>query len=153
MAGRQANRTRRAGHVVGLAVVVLALGAKARSQVPGQPSPATLGDAQAQSPSSPLPTGGMPAASFADIVDSGDPPQSMPGPTSAPRPWYNLGPGEAPTAARVETGIFDTITESIFGEPDRDSWRPLPISTLLSEGWSEAWVPSPSGSGGAPRQG
>src|SRR4051812_39128796 len=131
MAGRQANRTRRAGHVVGLAVVVLALGAKARSQVPGQPGPATPGDAQAQSPSSPLPTGGMPAASFAEIVGSGDPPQSRPGTTTAPQPWYNLGPGETPTAARVELGLLGTITESIFGEPDRNSWRPLPISTLL----------------------
>jgi hypothetical protein len=29
----------------------------------------------------------------------------------------------------------------------------LPLSTLFSEGWDQAWVPSPSGSGGAPRQG
>src|SRR5215213_1519468 len=130
MAGRQANRTRRVGHVVGLAVVVLALGAKARSQGPGQPGPATRGDSQAQVPSPPLPTGGMPAASFAEIVGSGDPPQSRPG-TTAPQPRFSLGPGEAPTAARVEMGLFDTITESIFGEPDRNSWRLLPISTLL----------------------
>jgi hypothetical protein len=27
------------------------------------------------------------------------------------------------------------------------------LSTLFSEGWNEAWVPSPNGSGGAPRQG
>ena len=50
-------------------------------------------------------------------------------------------------------GLFDTITESIFGKPDPNTWRPLPLSTLFSEGWNEAWVPSPSGSGGAPRQG
>ena len=50
-------------------------------------------------------------------------------------------------------GLFDTITESIFGKPDPDTWRPLPLSTLFSEGWNEAWVPSPNGSGGAPRQG
>jgi hypothetical protein len=36
---------------------------------------------------------------------------------------------------------------------DADSWRPLLCSTLFSEGWNEAWVPSPNGSGGAPRQG
>ena len=45
------------------------------------------------------------------------------------------------------------ILESIFGQPDPDTWRPLPFSTLFSEGWNEAWVPSPNGSGGAPRQG
>jgi hypothetical protein len=50
-------------------------------------------------------------------------------------------------------GLFNTITESIFGQPGPDSWRPLPLSTLFSEGWREPWVPSPSGSGGAPRQG
>jgi hypothetical protein len=50
-------------------------------------------------------------------------------------------------------GIFDTITESIFGQPDTDSWRPLTLSTFFCQGWSEAWVPSPNGSGGAPRQG
>ena len=45
------------------------------------------------------------------------------------------------------------MTESVFGHPDPDTWRPLPCSTLFSEGWNEAWVPSPNGSGGAPRQG
>ncbi len=50
-------------------------------------------------------------------------------------------------------GLFDTITESIFGQPDPNTWRPLPLSTFFSEGWNEAWVPSPNGSGGAPRQG
>jgi hypothetical protein len=95
----------------------------------------------------------MPAAGFADFVDPVDPPEAMPGPTAVPRPWYNPGPGGAPAAVRVETAIFDTITESICGQPDPDSWRPLPFSTLFSEGWSEAWVPSPGGSGGAPRQG
>jgi hypothetical protein len=50
-------------------------------------------------------------------------------------------------------GVLPTIRESIFGKPDPDTWRPLPLSTLFSEGWDESWVPSPSGSGGAPRQG
>jgi hypothetical protein len=52
-----------------------------------------------------------------------------------------------------ETGLFDTISESIFGKPDPDCWHPLPFSSLFSEGWNESWVPSPNGSGGAPRQG
>ncbi len=42
------------------------------------------------------------------------------------------------------------ILESICGKPDPDTWRPLPCSTLFSEGWLEPWVPSPNGSGGAP---
>jgi len=50
-------------------------------------------------------------------------------------------------------GPLDTITESIIGQPDPNTWRPLPLSTLFSEGWNEAWVPSPKGPGGAPRQG
>ena len=62
-------------------------------------------------------------------------------------------PCVAPPATQVEMGLFDTITESIFGKPDPNTWRPLPLSTLFSEGWNEAWVPSPSGSGSAPRQG
>jgi hypothetical protein len=45
------------------------------------------------------------------------------------------------------------ILESICGKPDPDTWRPLYCSTLFSEGWLEPWVPSPNGSGGAPRQG
>ena len=59
----------------------------------------------------------------------------------------------APSAPIVQMGLFDTITESIFGQPDPNTWRPLPLSTFFSEGWNEAWVPSPNGSGGAPRQG
>ena len=153
MAGGQANRTRRAGPAVGLAVLSLALGATAGAQVPGLTGPAPPGDAPAQIPTPPLSPAGMPAASFAEIVDPVDPPVVMPGPTTVPRAWSNPGPVVAPTAARMELGIVDTITESVFGQPDPNSWRPLPFSTLFSEGWSEAWVPSPRGSGGVPRQG
>ena len=53
----------------------------------------------------------------------------------------------------LEPGHFETITQSIFGTPDPNCWHPLPLSSFFSEGWNEAWVPSPSGSGGAPRQG
>jgi hypothetical protein len=89
----------------------------------------------------------------AGTVDAEPTPEAIAGPMTAPQPSYYPGPGMAPPGTRVETGFFDTITESIFGKPDPDTWRPLPFSTLLSEGWNEAWVPSPSGSGGAPRQG
>ena len=47
----------------------------------------------------------------------------------------------------------EVILESLFGKPDPDTWRPLPLSTFFSEGWNEAWVPSPNGSGGSARQG
>ena len=95
----------------------------------------------------------MADARVAEIVDSVTAPEAMPAPTTAPGPAYYPAYGAAPTAPRVEMGIFATIAESIFGQPDPDTWRPLPLSTLFSEGWNEAWVPSPNGSGGAPRQG
>ena len=72
---------------------------------------------------------------------------------TTPGPTYFPAYGGAATANRVELGMFDTITESIFGQPDPDTLRPLPLSTIFSEGWNEGWVPSPNGSGGAPRQG
>ena len=153
MAGGRANRTRRAGHVAGLAVLSLALGATAAAQVPGLTGPAPPGEAPARIPTPPLSAARMPAASFAELVDPVDPPVVRPGPTTVPRAWSNPGPVVAPTAARMELGIVDTITESVFGQPDPDAWRPLPFSSLFSEGWSEAWVPSPRGSGGVPRQG
>lgn len=53
----------------------------------------------------------------------------------------------------TESGLIATIRNSIFGKGDVESWRPLPISTFFTEGWNEPWVPSPKGSGGAPRQG
>ena len=56
-------------------------------------------------------------------------------------------------SGRTEYPLSQVIFESVCGQPDPDTWRPLPCSTLFSEGWLEAWVPSPSGSGGAPRQG
>ena len=105
--------------------------------------------AQAQTPSLPSPT---PPSDFASVVGG---PETFVQPTASRRavPSYYAGEGSAPTAPIVEMGLFDTITESIFGQPDPNTWRPLPLSTLFSEGWNEAWVPSPNGSGGAPRQG
>jgi len=49
--------------------------------------------------------------------------------------------------------LGETICQSVFGCPDPNCWRPMCLSTLFSEGWHEAWVPSPNGCGGAPRQG
>jgi len=106
---------------------------------------ATAVAAQAQTPSLPSPT---PPSDFASVVGG---PVTFTQPTEAV-PSYYAGEGSAPNPG-VETGLFDTITESIFGQPDPNTWRPLPFSTFFTEGWNEAWVPSPNGSGGAPRQG
>ena len=72
--------------------------------------------ARAQYPSPPLPPAAMPARSFAELVETGAPPVAMPGPTTVPGPSYYPGSGVAPTAPRVEMGLFDTITESLFGD-------------------------------------
>jgi hypothetical protein len=86
---------------------------------------------------------------------------SLPSPT-APSDFASVAGGPEtfnqptitqPAAPIVTMGPMDTITESLFGKPDSNTWRPLPLSTLFTEGWNEAWVPSPNGSGGAPRQG
>ncbi len=95
----------------------------------------------------------MPAQSFAEKLNTVTTPETIAWPTAVPQSSCCPGPDLEPPATRVETGGLNTITESIFGNPDPNTWRPLTLSTLFSEGWNEAWVPSPSGSGGAPRQG
>ena len=86
-----------------------------------------------------------------------------PGPAAAAPSYAELVPAEEtaqPPAQPVNLSTWSgrtevypigrVIMESIFGKPDPDTWRPLPCSTLFSEGWHEPWVPSPNGSGGAP---
>ncbi len=101
----------------------------------------------------PPPPAGAPAMVVAEGVASAVPPVAMPVPMAVPGPTVYPVSGGTPTAPRAQLGLFDTIAESICGEADPDLWHPLPLSTLFSEGWNEAWVPSPNGSGGAPRQG
>ena len=108
--------------------------------------------APAQDVSPRLPPAGNPAPSVADIVEGVALPEVTRTPITIPGPSYYPGAGAAHAAPQVEMGIFDTMIESIFGHPDMDDWRPLPLSTFFAEGWNEAWVPSPKGSGGAPRQ-
>jgi hypothetical protein len=93
------------------------------------------GDAQ-----EPVPT--APAASIAAAVSSAEADQP-------PVQPFNLSAWRG----RTEYPIGEVILESVFGKPDPDTWRPLYLSTLFSEGWLEPWVPSPNGTGGAPRQG
>ena len=114
---------------------------------------AFAGRTPAQNPSPSLPPYRMPAQSYAGRVDAVPAPETIAGPMTAPQAACCTGCGATPTACRVELGFCDTITQSLCGKPDPNTWRPLTLSTLFSEGWNEAWVPSPSGSGGAPRQG
>jgi hypothetical protein len=107
--------------------------------------------AHAQAPSLPSPTppaesaaiGGGPAMGAQPAVDQPD--------GGAPSS-YVVNAAD-PAAGRIVTGPLETIAESVLGQPDPDTWRPMPLWTFFSEGWDEAWVPSPNGSGGAPRQG
>ena len=134
MAGSLTHRVRGCRFAVALAVSLLTFAGVARAQAPLPPLPT-------------LPATEVPDQTFADIVTST--PETTDEPTTIMPPSYYAAYG----APRVVQGIFGTITESVFGHPDPDTWRPLPCSTLFSEGWDEAWVPSPNGSGGAPRQG
>jgi hypothetical protein len=79
-------------------------------------------------------------------------------PAAAPSLPQTVPPEDAvqPTEPATWSGLATAggvILESIFGKSDPNAWRPLPLSTFFSEGWFEPWVPSPQGSGGAPRQG
>jgi hypothetical protein len=100
-----------------------------------------LGSMPLQAPAQ-QPDPGAPARSFADVVTAEETAEP-PAPQIDALTWNG----------RTEYPIGQVTVESIFGKPDPDSWRPLYCSTLLSEGWLEPWVPSPNGSGGAPRQG
>src|SRR5262249_53422103 len=110
--------------------ICLLSGAMVRPAAAQQPAPATT------------------APSFADLL----PPEATTQPTDAVAPDSGGGASSPATTGNV-TGFFATIGESICGKPDPNTRRSLPIGTLCSEGWNEAWVPSPGGSGGAPRQG
>src|SRR6476469_7502268 len=111
------------------------------------------GRAPAQNSSAAVPPSSLPARSIVKIVDAVSPPEKIAAPKTIPQSFSCPDACMAPSASPVELGLCDTITQSIYGKPDPNTWRPLPLSTLFSEGWNEAWVPSPSGSGGAPRQG
>jgi hypothetical protein len=126
---------------------------------------AVAADAHAQAPSLPNPTPPSDIASDVIVPATPDQPVFAPPYTAVPPNYAGQGSIYAaqgavppplpppPPPPTVERGLFETVAESIFGEADANTWHPLPIWTLFSEGWTEAWVPSPNGSGGAPRQG
>jgi hypothetical protein len=137
MAGTHAIRTRRAGGVVALAVMFLGLSAVARAQSFTAPSPAGISD--------------LPA-----IVEEPDPtlvPSFLQ--PRVPAPAFSGPPERVPNAPRIEMGLLDTITESLFGDVYAEgSWRPLSLSTFFSEGWFEPWAAAPAGREGlTPRHG
>src|SRR6516165_5981865 len=70
------------------------------------------------------PVPAAPASSFADLVSSveTDQPPAQPIDLST---W----------SGRTEYPLSEVILESICGQPDPDTWRPLYCSTLFSEGW------------------
>ncbi len=138
MARSHVHRLRRVPFVAALALSFFTLAAGAR----------------AQDPSPPVPPAGMPGQNLSDLFESeSPPPDPNAGQLTVPQPLYYPVPGAGPAGPRVVQGIFGTAASSVFGHPDPDTWTPLPCSTLFSEGWDESWIPSPNGSGGAPRQG
>ena len=71
-----------------------------------------------------------------------------------------MAPGMVPAApAGYSSGLstLDVIYESLFGDiytkESMASWTPLTLDTFFSEGWDQAYLFPPSGSGGAPRHG
>jgi hypothetical protein len=83
------------------------------------------------------------------------PTTAVPSLTQILLPEQNVQPTD-PTTWSGQTGVSsqgNVLLQSIFGKADPKTWRPLPFSTFFSDGWLDSWVPSPNGSGGAPRQG
>lgn len=56
---------------------------------------------------------------------------------------------EGTPTTRVELPLGEVIGASLFGPLRPESWRPLGMNTLFSEGWNEPYAPAP---GDAPRQ-
>lgn len=137
MAGRDAHRRQPYGHLVGLAVVVLALDATARGQSFGLPSPGAPND-------------------FPSSVNAAEPAVEplFPEPITSDPPFVTES-GPAQDFACHEQGLFDTACESLFGDVyAEESWRPLSFSTFFSEGWRETWAGAPAGRDGlTPRHG
>ncbi|AGA31512.1 transporter [Singulisphaera acidiphila] len=57
--------------------------------------------------------------------------------------------GESSPAVRVLLPLGEVIGSSLFGPLRPETWRPLGVDSLFSEGWNEPYAPAP---GDAPRQ-
>jgi hypothetical protein len=139
MAGSHGSRLRRRGLVVTALFAASAVGGLARAQDPAQTPPSTTRPADVAT------IGG-----FSEAVS-----QPIPNQPSGVAPSYYAGEGTEPTAPRIEQSLVDTIAESLFGDVYAEGrWRPLSISTFLSEGWNEGWAGAPAGRDGlTPRHG
>ena len=88
--------------------------------------------AQAQTPSLPSPTT---PSDFASVVGG---PGTFAQPTVAQPtvvvPSYYPGDGSTPTATRVEMGVFDTITESLFGDARSEHLAAAAARNVLQRG-------------------
>jgi len=137
MAGRYRIGPVRRGLTIAAALAALTAVAPARAQTPTLPST-------------------TPPADFTTIA-GGPATFSQPTPSqpAAAAPSYFAGEGAAPTAPRAETSLFDTITDSFFGDVYAEGrWRPLSLGTFFSEGWLEPWAGAPAGQDGlTPRHG
>ncbi|MGO9600650.1 MAG: hypothetical protein ACLP7Q_21940 [Isosphaeraceae bacterium] len=99
--------------------------------------------AHAQTPPLPNPSAPVDFAAVAGGPETFSPADTQPAGTA---PSYYAGEGSEPTAPRMEMSLWDTITDSLFGDvyaPGR--WRPLPLRTFFSEGWLEPWAGAPAG--------
>jgi hypothetical protein len=108
--------------------------------------------AQAPTPKLPSPT---PAVNLATTVGE---PETLTEPAlnePAAAPSYDAGDGALPTTPQIESDIFGTIAESLFGDVYAEGrWRPLSLSTFFSDGWREPWASGPAGQDGlTPRHG
>jgi hypothetical protein len=76
-------------------------------------------------------------------------------PVAGSAPSYYAGEGTEPDAPRIELSLFDTMTESLFGDVyAAGRWRPLTLGSFFSEGWNESWAGAPAGGDGVtPRHG
>src|SRR4051812_25461716 len=73
-------------------------------------SPGRIAPAQGQ------PAARTPLTDFASMLDTEGPPSAMSGLPNGTQPDYGTGPYEGRYGPRVEMGLFDTITESLFGD-------------------------------------
>jgi hypothetical protein len=134
MAGRPTFGTQLRGGITGIAAaLLLTLNVPARAQNPTVLAPVP--------PPAPAPT--------FDVAQPATEPVFL-------QPTFpGTANGANPAATRTEMGLFDTITESLFGDVYAEGqWRPLSLSTLFSEGWLEPWAAAPAGRDGlTPRHG
>jgi hypothetical protein len=113
----------------------------ARAQAQGYVSSAGASDCDSEADPAP-----QPITAPRDVREIDNSPQSA----------HHLPPagplGLEPYKAGIESGPLDVICESILGEASEAEWRPLNLTTFLSEGWDRPYARSPEGTNGAPKQ-